>query len=129
MKRVTNLAKKSLTELNSEVVKEYGLNAGASVVGIAASKDFTLAPTGFKPSDSLEGCLSVVVLGVPLPKEAILKDTTIGFIDIRSELNEKMTDIAKNVAKQIKANGYKTKVINGLGGKTDEPPRPEGRGI
>ena len=39
--------------LNSETVKEYGLNAGANVVGIAASKDFGLAPEGFKPSDSL----------------------------------------------------------------------------
>jgi len=112
------MPKKLLTVLNSEVVKEYGINAGASVVGIAASKDFNLAPNGFKPSDNLEGCLSVVVLGVPIPKEAILKDTTIGFIDIRSRLNEKMTDIAKNVAKQIKTNGYKAKVINGLGGKS-----------
>ena len=112
------MPKKLLTGLNSEVVKEYGINAGASVVGIAASKDFNLAPNGFKPTDNLENCLSVVVLGAPISKEAILKDTTIGFIDIRSRLNEKMTDIAKNVAKQIKTSGYKTKVINGLGGKS-----------
>ena len=103
--------------LNSEIVKEYGLNAGASVVGIAASKDFVLAPNGFKPSDNLEGCLSVVVLGAPIPQEAILKDDTIGFIDIRSALNEKLTNIAKNVAKQIKAGGYKAKAISGMGGK------------
>ena len=47
------------TDLNSEIVKEYGLNAGASIVGIAASKDFGLAPEGFRPSDNLEGCISV----------------------------------------------------------------------
>ena len=35
--------------INSEIIKEYGLNAGASVVGIAASKDFVLAPEGRKP--------------------------------------------------------------------------------
>ena len=29
--------------LSSEIVKEYGIDAGASVVGIAASKDFSLA--------------------------------------------------------------------------------------
>ena len=103
-------------ELNSKTVKEYGLNAGASVVGIAASKDFGLAPEGFKPSDNLEGCTSVVVLGAPIPQEAILKDP-VGFIDIRNALNEKMTDIAKNVAKRIKADGYKSKAINGMGGK------------
>ena len=103
--------------LNSEIVKEYGLNAGASVVGIAASKDFGLAPDGFKPSDNLEDCISVVVLGAPIPQEAILNDNTVGFIDIRSALNEKMTDIAKNVAKQIKAGGHKAKAISGMGGK------------
>lgn len=104
------------TELNSEIVKGYGLNAGASVVGIAASKDFHLAPDGFKPADVLEGCLSAIILGAPVPQEAILKDP-IGFIDIRNELNEKMTGIAKNVAKQIKGEGYKASAINGMGGK------------
>ena len=107
---------KKINELTSEIVKEYGLNAGASVVGIAAAKDFTLAPEGFKPSDNLEGCLSVVVLGGPISQEAILGDP-VGFIDIRSALNVKMTDIANNVAKKIKADGYKVKAINGMGGK------------
>ena len=103
-------------EINSEIVKEYGLSAGASVVGIAAAKDFVSAPEGFTPSDNLEGCSSVVVLGAPISQEAILGDT-VGFIDIRSALNEKMTGIAKEVAKRIKADGYKTKPINGMGGK------------
>ena len=58
-------------ELNSETVKEYGIQAGASVVGIAASKDFGLAPEGFKPSDNLEGCRSVIVLGTAFPKETL----------------------------------------------------------
>ena len=103
-------------EINSEMVKEYGLNAGASVVGIASSKDFDLAPDGFKPTDVMEGCLSVIVFGSPLPQEAILNDP-IGFIDIRNELNTKMTDIAKNVAKQIKSDGYRTHAITGMSGK------------
>ena len=103
-------------ELSSEIVKKYGLDAGASVTGIAASKDFAPAPEGFRPSDNLEGCVSVVVLGAPVSQEAILKDPS-GFIDIRNALNEKMTDIAKNVAKKIKAQGYKAKAINRMGGK------------
>ncbi len=53
--------------LNSEIVKTYGLNAGASVVGIVTSNDFGLAPEGFKPSDHLAECLSVIVLGTPFP--------------------------------------------------------------
>lgn len=39
------------TEINSKIVKEYGLSAGASIVGIADSKNFGLAPKGFKPSN------------------------------------------------------------------------------
>ena len=107
---------KKTIELNSEMVKEYGINSGANVVGIAASKDFGRAPEGFKPTDNLEGCLSVIVLGAPISRDAILGDP-IGFIDIRSALNDKMTAIAKEVAKRIKADGYKSKPVNGMGGK------------
>jgi len=42
--------------LNSEMVKAYALSEGASVVGIAASKDFDSAPDGFKPTDVLTQC-------------------------------------------------------------------------
>ena len=33
-------------ELTSATVKDYGINAGADVVGIASSKDFGMAPDG-----------------------------------------------------------------------------------
>ncbi len=59
------------TELNSEIVKECGRDAGASVVGIAASKDFVLAPDGFKPTDVLLECLSVIVLGTTFSPEVL----------------------------------------------------------
>ena len=60
--------------LNSATVKEYGRNEGASVVGIAATKDFVLAPDGFKPADVFPGCRSVIVLGAAFPRE-VLNDT------------------------------------------------------
>jgi len=104
------------TEINSEIVKEYGLNAGASVVGIAASKDFVLAPDGFKPSDKLEGCLSVVVLGTPFPQEALSVNLS-EYTAIRNRMLEKMDIVAKEVAKQIKGKGYKVTAIGGIGGK------------
>ena len=112
---VNDLDKKA-NMLTSEKVKEYGLAAGAKAVGIAASKDFVLAPEGFKPTDIMEGCVSVIIVGYPIPQEAILGDPE-GFIDIRNATNEKVNEIAKNVAKQIKADGYKAQTINGIGGK------------
>ena len=81
------------TEINSEIVKRYGLNAGASVVGIAASKDFGSAPEGFKPSDNLESCLSVIVLGTPFPPEALTL-STVEYTEIRNAMIKKMTDMA-----------------------------------
>jgi len=112
MKKIDKMPK----EINSETVKEYGLLAGASVVGIAASKDFGLAPDGFKPANNLEGCLSVVVLGAPFPQEALL-DASVDYTEIRNGMLERMNAIAKEVTKQIKGNGYKAKAIGGVDGK------------
>jgi len=103
------------TGINSEIVKKYGLNAGASVVGIAASKDFGLAPEGFKPSDTLKGCLSVVVLGAPFLQEAL--QSSVEYTEIRSGMIKKMNSIAEIVAKQIICKGYKAKTITCCGGK------------
>jgi len=102
-------------EINNLIVKKYGMDAGASVVGIAASKDFCLAPDGFKPSDVLKGCQSVIVLGSPFSQEAF--KNPVEYTKIRSTMLTKMTAIAKEVTKQIKANGYKAKAISASGGK------------
>lgn len=104
------------TDINNEIVKEYGLSAGASVVGIAAAKDFGLAPEGFRPSDILEGCLSVIVLGATFPQE-VLKSVA-EYTATRNAMLSKMTEIAKEVAKRIKTNGCKVKAISASGGKT-----------
>jgi epoxyqueuosine reductase QueG len=103
-------------DINSSIVKQYGTDAGASVVGIAASSDFGLAPNGFKPSDILEGCLSVIVLGVSFPKE-VLHDV-VEYTASRNAMLTQMTNMAKEVAKRIKAGGYATKAISASGGKS-----------
>ena len=103
------------TQINSEMVKEYGLNAGASVVGIAAAKDFGLAPEGFKPVNKLKGCLSVIVFGAPFSQEAILK-TSAEYMENRKGMIEKLGNIAKIVAKRIKEHGYKSLAISSTGG-------------
>jgi len=105
-----------MPELTSETVKEYGLSAGAAVVGIAAASGFGLAPEGFRPADVLEGCRSVIVLGVPFPQEALSKSTQ-EYTDMRNAMLTKMTDIAKSVEKRIKKDGHKAKAISASGGK------------
>ena len=103
------------TEINSETVKKYGMEAGASVVGIASYKDFGLAPEGFKPVDVLQECISVIVLGTTFSPE-VLNDIA-EYSANRNEMLTSMTDMAKVVAKRIKADGYKTKAISAAGGK------------
>ena len=106
------------TEINSAIIKRYGMDAGATVVGIAASKDFTQAPEGFRPNDVMDGCLSVIVLGASFPPEA-LSMAPPEYTGFRNAFLTKMTDIAKVVAKRItKESGYKTKAISASGGKT-----------
>jgi len=94
-------------ELNSATIKEYALAAGADVVGIAAASDFGSAPEGHKPVDALPGCRSVIVLGTAVPKEAILSEDRIGFIDVRNATNASVNNAAKSVAKCIKSRKYK----------------------
>jgi len=107
---------RTVKELDSEIVKAYALRAGAKVVGIASADDFDLSRDGFRPSDNLEGCRSVVVLGSPMPKEAF--DNVTDYTASRNAMVTKMTDIAKDVAKMINADGHKAKAISGTGGKT-----------
>ena len=102
-------------ELTSAIVKELGINAGASVVGVAAAKDFGAAPDGFKPTDVLPDCLSVIVLGTTFSSE-VLNDIA-EYTASRNAMLTAMTNLAKEVAKQIKSAGYKTKSISAAGGK------------
>jgi len=107
---------KPKNEISSETVKEYALDVGATVIGIAASKDFVSAPDGFKPSDVLEGCFSVIVLGVPFPQEALTLNAP-EYTVMRNEIVARMTGIAKALEKRVKADGHKAKAISATGGK------------
>jgi epoxyqueuosine reductase len=51
-----------------EQIKEWILNQGADVCGIANIDRFSEAPAGFHPSDLFPGCKSVIVFGMTLPK-------------------------------------------------------------
>lgn len=103
------------TEINSSIVKKYGTEAGANVVGIASSKYFMQAPDGFLPTDVLPECASVIVLGVTFPSE-VLNDIA-EYTASRNAMLTAMTDMAKAVAKRIKADGYAAKAISAAGGK------------
>jgi epoxyqueuosine reductase QueG len=97
-------------------VKQYGIEAGADIVGVASSKDFSSAPEGFRPEDVLPGCLSVIVLGAVHPHDAL--GSIPEYTAARNESLSKMTDIAKKVEKRIKAGGFAAKAISASGGKT-----------
>lgn len=101
--------------LTSDIVKEYGIHAGADVVGVAAATDFVSAPDGHKPVDVLPECRSVIVLGASFSPE-VLNDIA-EYTASRNTMLTAMTAMAKKVEKQIKTDRYKTKVISAAGGK------------
>ena len=105
-------------DLDSSAVKAIGLAAGASVVGIAASRDFQSAPQGCKPTDVLEDCRSVIVLGSPFAREALSLSPP-EYTELRNAFLKKMTNIANKVSKKVaKESGHKAKAISAIGGKT-----------
>ena len=101
--------------LYSVTVKQYGTDAGADAIGIAASADFGSAPDGFKPDDALPGCRSVVVLGAAFSKDALSGIEE--YSTSRNEMVTAMTEMANAVARRIKADGYNSKAISATGGK------------
>jgi epoxyqueuosine reductase QueG len=101
--------------ITSEIVKEYGISAGADVVGIAASGNFGSAPDGFRPTDVLPECRSVIVLGAASP-EGVMGDID-EYTASRNAMLTEMTTIAKGVAKRVKAAGCKITVVSAAGGK------------
>lgn len=102
-------------ELTSEIVKGYCINAGANVVGIASSKDFDSALDGFKPTDVLPECRSVIVMGATFPPEAL--NGVAEYTASRNTMLTTLTNMGKEVAKRMKADGCKTKAISSAGGK------------
>ncbi|MCL2812933.1 MAG: 4Fe-4S binding protein, partial [Clostridia bacterium] len=61
------------------------------------------------------GCLSVIVLGIPSPQEAL--NDTVEYTASRNVMLTQISNIAKEVAKRIKAAGFKSKAISATGGK------------
>jgi epoxyqueuosine reductase QueG len=103
--------------LDSGAVKEMGIKAGATVVGIASAADFGLSREGFRPAEQLAGCRSVIVLASPSPKESLTSMTTAEYTANRNEMVKRMTEMAQNVAKQIKKSGHASKAVSSIGGK------------
>lgn len=106
---------KSPNEINSEIVKQYGMDEGANVVGVASSKDFDSVPEGFKPSNVMKNCCSVIVLGATFDQEVL--NSIDEYSASRNTMLTKMTKMAKEVSKRIKADAYKIKHISAAGGK------------
>lgn len=104
------------TELSSGDVKGFGTDSGAAMVGIASSDAFGSAPEGFKPTDVMIECESVIVVDVPFT-ESSLSGTPEEYTAVRNETFRRADAIARDVAKKLKAEGYKAKTISSLGKK------------
>ena len=103
-------------EITNEKVKEYGRSAGADLVGIASALDFESAQEGCRPSDGLKGCHAVVVFGCAFTQDALLGTSSV-YTEHRSEMIDRISEIAKSLEKWLKENRYKARAVGGFGGK------------
>jgi len=90
--------------ITPEIVKEYGMDAGASVVGIASVDAFGFAPAGFHPTDVLPVCRSVIVFGSASPQDSLLTSSE-EYSKDRSSMIVSINGVASKVEKRLKGDG------------------------
>jgi epoxyqueuosine reductase QueG len=84
-----------------EQIKEFILNLGADVCGVANIDRFSEAPIGFHPRDIFPDCKSVVVFGISLPKGLTKVDPRLIYGHFNSSTCPKVDWIAFRTAKEI----------------------------
>lgn len=82
-------------------IKEVVISYGADVCGIANIDRFKNAPQGFSPIDIFEGCKSVIVFGIALPKGITKVDSRLIYGHFNSFICQKADEISLLGAKKI----------------------------
>ena len=82
-------------------IKEFILNLGADVCGIANINRFADAPAGFHPKDIFASCKSVIVFGIALPKGLTKVESRLIYGHFNYKVCPEVDLIAFKAAKEI----------------------------
>lgn len=110
-------------QAHTDAIKQVGLSAGATVVGVAAASAFNeYVPVGHRPDDILPGVTSVVVAGTPGPSNAAWQSPNRRLMEITGY------DFRENVASLVMAeyieteHGYQAIQAPSLPTSGEQPP-------
>jgi epoxyqueuosine reductase QueG len=90
--------------IDKEKIKNICKESGALLVGISSADTFSQAPHGFRPTDILSTCKSVLVLCIEFPKDSF--ESSINYTSTKNHLMAKMDEITIEVSEKITEMGF-----------------------
>ena len=90
----------------SEEVKNYALEVGADLAGIALANEFDEAPVGHRPKDLLSDARSVIMVAKKIPTSVVKTIPSPIYSTTYRILNDELRVLTYNIALLIEERGY-----------------------
>jgi epoxyqueuosine reductase QueG len=97
--------------LESKLIKEFVMAAGADACGIADIGRFVNAPEGFSPKDVFSQCKSVVVFLKQMPIDAIHAENPVPYTHTAYKMYEELDGIAMELCRFLQKNNIKAVLV------------------
>lgn len=92
--------------LSVEMLKQYAVDNGADLVGVACAGSFENAPEGHKPEDILSGAKTVVVCAKRIPK-SIMESPSTAYHRVMEVVHDQLDKLALKITLFLEQNGIK----------------------
>jgi len=90
----------------SEEIKDYALEMGADLAGIASTSEFAEAPVGHRPEDLLTDARSVIVVAKKIPLPVVETIPSPIYSTTKRFLNEELRVLTYNISLFLEKKGY-----------------------
>ena len=94
--------------MDAKQVKEFVMDLGADLSGIASSKRFLAAPEGFRPTDIYRKCQSVVVFAKRIPSEPIFAESCVPYTYVNNIVLQEVDRLGVRIALGLEKSGIKS---------------------
>ena len=92
--------------MESKIVKQFVLKAGADLCGIAGVDRFSEAPKGYHPLDVMPSCKSVISFACRFPVGTLVCKTPVMYTRVRNSVTAKLDQIALDLCIELERNGF-----------------------
>ncbi len=97
--------------ITTGLIKEWAVNFGADLCGVAAVDDFTDSPQGFHPKDVYSAARSVISIALRIPEGSMLARTPVVYTAVDDLVSNKLDMVAIALCDRIEREGAKAMVI------------------